>query len=249
MSEQIAPYLQLGIDMPSLAQSTAEDRHNLLRPALDILSKSIVKDYGSSDSSWFSRMAAQLMDRVGLKKAQRKTISDAVVSGWATGPIIDSFTGAMALAGSIVRTPGRYGQPDGSNSASKHSYSSSTASSSSTSTTNSLENQKGNKGTGSGLAEVGETNEMIHPSVLYRMQKMPDYKPAALDGFTRSLRSDGAGYVWVNKKSNASIPEYAIHPGDSFTRFLAGQDITKSDSIGAAAFLGEIDRAVTALAP
>jgi hypothetical protein len=241
MSEQIAPYLQLGTDLPSLARTTNEDRHNLLRPVLDMLSGTVVKDYGNSDTSWIMRTAARLMDSIGLKKAQRKTISESVVSGWATGPVIDSFTGAMALAGSIIRTPGRYQQSEGSDSVAPSSTS--ITSHSSRSKAKLLNENREGRSTGPVAPEVGNTSETIHPSVYYRMQKLPGYKPAALDGFSRSLRSDGKGYEWVSKQGDAVIPEYNIHPGDSFTRFLAEKDVAKSDGVGAAAFLSGIDQA------
>jgi hypothetical protein len=56
-----------------------------------------------------------LLDKTGLKKAQLRKVADGVVNGWATGTIVDSCTGTMAIAGAIPRTPGRYREHRGGN--------------------------------------------------------------------------------------------------------------------------------------
>jgi len=105
MCEQVAPYLQFDGDLMSLAQSSVSDRFNLITPILKKISEG-VKDYGGN---WVTSKGWQLLDKAGLKKAGLKTIPLGAVNGWATGPIVDSFTGTMTAAGSIIRTPGAYG--------------------------------------------------------------------------------------------------------------------------------------------
>ncbi|KAF4974178.1 hypothetical protein FZEAL_8883 [Fusarium zealandicum] len=107
MCEQVAPYLQLSElgNLHALGQSAVEDRYNLLKPLLEDIRNGEEKDFGSGPLT--SRISATL-DRTGLKKADVRKISDEAISGWATGPIVDSFTGVMIAAGSVDRTPGRY---------------------------------------------------------------------------------------------------------------------------------------------
>ncbi|ETS83897.1 hypothetical protein PFICI_05773 [Pestalotiopsis fici W106-1] len=105
MCEQIAPYLQLrGGNLSQLAKDTVEDRYNLMRPALDSVARGD-KDYGSH---WLLSKARAALDYTGIHTAQPKKVADDTVYGWAIGPIVDSFTGAMMAAGSEDRTPGRY---------------------------------------------------------------------------------------------------------------------------------------------
>ncbi|KAI0168356.1 hypothetical protein BJ166DRAFT_254937 [Pestalotiopsis sp. NC0098] len=105
MCEQIAPYLQLrGGDLLTLATDTVEDRVNLIRPALASVARGD-KDYGSH---WIWSKAWAALDYTKIHTAQLKKVANDAVNGWATGPIVDSFTGAMRAAGSEHRTPGRY---------------------------------------------------------------------------------------------------------------------------------------------
>lgn len=105
MCEQIAPYLQLrGGDLLTLATDTVEDRVNLIRPALASVARGD-KDYGSH---WIWSKAWAALDYTKIHTAQLKKVANDAVNGWATGPIVDSFTGAMMAAGSEHRTPGRY---------------------------------------------------------------------------------------------------------------------------------------------
>jgi hypothetical protein len=104
MCEQVAPYLQFDGDLGTIARSAVEARFNLITPVLRTLEKG-EKDYGSN---WVMKNAWKALDMTGVKKAQLKTLANNVVNGWATGPIVDSFTGSMAAAGSITRTPGQY---------------------------------------------------------------------------------------------------------------------------------------------
>jgi hypothetical protein len=104
MVEQVAPYLQFVEDLCSLGYDTVTDRNNLIHPVLERLSKN-EKDFGTQ---WVMKKAWELLDATSLKKAQLRKIASEVVNGWATGPIVDSFTGSMAVAGSIPRTPGQY---------------------------------------------------------------------------------------------------------------------------------------------
>lgn len=101
MCEQVAPHLELSKD---IHWEAVEDRSKLIRPLLDEIEKG-EKDYGNHA---LFKNAWKVLDKTGVVKAQTKKIEDGVVNGWATGPIVDSFQGGMALAGSIVRTPGDY---------------------------------------------------------------------------------------------------------------------------------------------
>ncbi|KAI1848423.1 hypothetical protein JX265_008795 [Neoarthrinium moseri] len=106
MCEQVAPYLQLDTDLDTLARGAVEDRYSLMRPALDAMAKADKDALGSPLSS----KGLGLLEKAGLKKAQVKGISKEVINGWATGPIVDSYAGLMAFAGSVPRTPGRYAE-------------------------------------------------------------------------------------------------------------------------------------------
>ncbi|KAF4449657.1 peptidoglycan-containing protein [Fusarium austroafricanum] len=198
MCEQVAPYLQFVEDgsLVDLGKLAVQDRYNLLKPLLTNIQNGDEKDFGPGPLS--SRIAASL-DRTGIKKADVRKIPEETVSGWATGPIVDSFTGAMIAGGSIDRVPGNYTKDD-----------------------------KGR--------ELGETYEMIHPCVKYRMNKIPSYKPKSLRGFERTTYS-GKGYVWT--KGNVKIPEFVIKTGDAFSRHVAEQD--RSAGGNAREFLKSID--------
>jgi hypothetical protein len=105
MCEQIAPYLQLqGGDLLTLAKNTVEDRFNLIHPVLASAAQG-KKDYGSN---WILSKGWAALEYTGIYEAPLKKVADDVVNGWATGPIVDSFTGHMAVMGSRTRTPGRY---------------------------------------------------------------------------------------------------------------------------------------------
>ncbi|KAF5026482.1 hypothetical protein F66182_1404 [Fusarium sp. NRRL 66182] len=107
MCEQVAPYLQFfeGGSLSELGKSTVEDRYNLLKPLLTDIQNGEEKDYGPGPLS--SRIAAHL-DRSGIIKVDVRKIPEETLTGWATGPIVDSFTGAMIAAGSVDRAPGTY---------------------------------------------------------------------------------------------------------------------------------------------
>ncbi|KAF5553007.1 hypothetical protein FNAPI_6925 [Fusarium napiforme] len=198
MCEQVAPYLQFVEDgsLSELGKSAVQDRYNLLKPLLTNIQNGDEKDYGPGPLS--SRISASL-DRTGIKKADVRKIPEETVSGWATGPIVDSFTGAMIAGGSVDRVPGNYTKDD-----------------------------KGR--------EIGDTYEMIHPCVKYRMSKIPSYKPKALRGFERTT-DGGRGYVWT--KGNVKIPEFVVKTGDAFSRHVAEQD--RSAGGNARDFLQKID--------
>ncbi|RGP79106.1 hypothetical protein FLONG3_2788 [Fusarium longipes] len=183
MCERVAPYLQFaeGDSLRDLGKSAVQDRYNLLKPLLTNIQNGDEKDFGGGLLT--SRIAASL-DRTGIKKAEVRKIPEETISGWATGPIVDSFTGAMIASGSIDRTPGGYSKDD-----------------------------KGR--------ELGDTYEMIHPCVQYRMNKVSSYKPKALRGFERTT-SNGKGFVW--KKGGIQIPEFVIKTEDAFSRYIAEQD-------------------------
>lgn len=201
MCEQVAPYLQFVEDgsLGELGKSAVQDRYNLLKPLLTNIQNGDEKDYGPGPLS--SRIAASL-DRTGIKKADVRKVPEETISGWATGPIVDSFTGAMIAGGSVDRVPGNYTKDD-----------------------------KGR--------EIGDTYEMIHPCVKYRMSKIPSYKPKALRGFERTA-DGGKGFVWT--KGNVKIPEFVIRTGDAFSRHVAEQD--RSPGGNARDFLKSIDTVV-----
>lgn len=106
MCERVAPYLNLSEDgtLGTLASDSVQDRWKLIQPVMEEVKRG-EKDYGNH---WIMKRAWSALDKTGLKKAQVKKIADDVVNGWATGPMVDSFTGAVVAAGSIIRTPGQY---------------------------------------------------------------------------------------------------------------------------------------------
>lgn len=110
MCERVAPYLSLSDDgtLSTLASDGVGDRWKLIQPVLEEVKRGD-KDYGNH---WIMKRAWTALDKSGLKKAQVKSVADGVVNGWATGPIVDSFTGTMVAAGSIIRTPGQYTKDD-----------------------------------------------------------------------------------------------------------------------------------------
>lgn len=81
-----------------------------------LLVKPVMNDFAKSPPKDFGGLATQLLwrtlDYVCLWKAELKKINEAAISGWATGPIHDSFEGALILTGSKIRTPGRYRYDD-----------------------------------------------------------------------------------------------------------------------------------------
>lgn len=105
MVEQVSPYVQFVEDLYSLGYDTVTDRKKLIHPVLDRFTKGEVKNYGTN---WFMQKASQFLNATGLKPAEIRSVADSVVHGWATGPIVDSYTGSMVIAGSITRTPGQY---------------------------------------------------------------------------------------------------------------------------------------------
>ncbi|KAH6961361.1 hypothetical protein HG530_005182 [Fusarium avenaceum] len=111
MCEQVAPYLQLNKDgnLGDLGKSAVQDRLNLLKPLLTNIQSGSEKDFGPGILT--SRIAASL-DRTGIRKADVRKVPEETISGWATGPIVDSFTGAMIASGSVDRSPGNYSKDD-----------------------------------------------------------------------------------------------------------------------------------------
>ncbi|ETS85953.1 hypothetical protein PFICI_03978 [Pestalotiopsis fici W106-1] len=88
-------------------------------------------------------------------------------------------------------------------------------------------------------AKLGKTNEMIHPSVQYRMQRRPEYRPEPLKGFTRQQTDHG--FQW--KQGEIVVPEYRIKSSDVFSRYIVDQDSLKGES-QASKFVREIDQAI-----
>lgn len=203
MCEQISPYLQLDKNLLSLASNAVQDRYELIHAPLQPLPPA---PPAKAIGGWLEKKTSGLLEKTGLKETTFKQASQEVQYGWATGPIIDSFSGSMALAGSTTRSPGRYD----------------------------VDKTTGEK--------LGKTNEMIHPSVQYRRDKITSYKPDSLKGFSRQ-QIPGKGFEWSDGR--ITIPEYVIKPEDAFTRYIAEQD--KLQPAGRAAdFIHGIDRAVGA---
>jgi hypothetical protein len=194
MCERIAPYVQLDTNLIKLASNSIQERYDLISSSLQAPRK--------TPKLTLMKKALSLFNWKCNGKPQDGARKD-VQYGWASGPIVDSFTGAMVVAGSTIRTPGRY-QDDES------------------------------KGVG-----IGKTHEMIHPSVQYRMQKIPNYRPAALKGFIRQQTVNG--FEW--RKGDITIPEFVIKPEDKFSRYLVDQEKLEGNA-EAADFIEAIDQAL-----
>jgi len=108
MVEQLKPHLTFDINVAQLA---TEDRFLLMRPVVDELINKNTKNH------WLIKKINENIanpatitpdlwhdDKVTLK---RVLAADAL-TGWATGPIIDSFTEKYKATGSQHRTPGEY---------------------------------------------------------------------------------------------------------------------------------------------
>ncbi|KAK8134075.1 hypothetical protein PG984_006087, partial [Apiospora sp. TS-2023a] len=231
MCEQVAPYLQLDVDLGSLARAAVADRYNLIKPVLDRIAHG-EKDYGSN---WLTRKGWEALDRSGLKKAQLKHVANDVVNGWATGPIVDSFSGTMTIAGAVYRTPGRYVEYK----------------------------EKGKSPVKLGKTHE-MIHPSVKYRKEKKEKATPPYDPEGLKGFRRDVRksadpkryewtgSGKSGFEWTMTKEGGddaipevSIPEYLIKPEDVFSRFVAMQDTSEADD-SASDFIGKIDKAVGA---
>jgi len=214
MCEQVAPYLQLSGDLGTVALSTVEDRFNLISPVLRRLDQG-VKNYGTN---WVMKRAWMALDKTGVKKAQLKQVELNVVNGWATGPIVDSFTGEMRAAGSIPRTPGRYGEKK-------------------LGMTNEMIHPC--------VKYRMEKDTKYKPLPLdgFSRALLNENEKGFLWANKRGLVEEKKnGYAW--KKGEVIIPEYIIKPEDSFTRHVAMQDCLIEN--GASDFIGRIDRDIGA---
>jgi len=103
-------------------------------------------------------------------------------------------------------------------------------------------------------ANKGRTNEYIHPTVAYRMDRLADedkYEPVALKGFerkkvtTEEKQADGSvkevvSYEWVKAKGNVRIPEYKIRGPFGETRGNIERECIVSPS--ACAWIGKLDK-------
>ncbi|KXJ94960.1 hypothetical protein Micbo1qcDRAFT_230335 [Microdochium bolleyi] len=101
MCEQIKPFLQLE---EKLEKHAVDDRLRLIVPAVAEINKGKTKAYRKTITPFLWRA----LDYTGIWRAAYHTIPPSTVFGWATGPIIDSFAGAIRLAGAKWRTPGQY---------------------------------------------------------------------------------------------------------------------------------------------
>jgi hypothetical protein len=107
--------------------------------------------------------------------------------GYASGPIVDSYTMQYWLTRSTTRTPGQYA----------------------------LQTRTGHSDSDASTTPKSKswTCETIHPSVWIRQQVLrlkgePAYDPPALSGFRRDSTENG--YVWRNKDTGVTIEEHAI---------------------------------------
>jgi len=108
MISMLSPHLSFLPSAPALANN---DRFLQMRPAVDDLIRTgntshwLMKKIHANIANTASN-TPDLWSDDGLT-LKRVLAADALV-GWATGPIIDSFTGTMTLGGSRYRTPGGY---------------------------------------------------------------------------------------------------------------------------------------------
>ncbi|KAJ1330881.1 DUF2235 domain-containing protein [Microdochium nivale] len=102
MCDKIKPFLRFE---DKLRKRTVGDRMAMVNPILAELKLTGAKDFGSGITKSFWKFADAVVPGY---KAPKKTVSDLTTCGWATGPIVDSFTAEYYLAKNIVRTPGQY---------------------------------------------------------------------------------------------------------------------------------------------
>ena len=111
MMARLEPYLQF---VPLAPKIATEDRFLQMGPVVDELIES------ENTSHWLMRkIQANIADEKiytpdlwkgeeNNKATLKRVLAIDALTGWATGPIIDSYTGKMALAGDKHRTPGEY---------------------------------------------------------------------------------------------------------------------------------------------
>ncbi|KXJ85610.1 hypothetical protein Micbo1qcDRAFT_221916 [Microdochium bolleyi] len=102
MCEQVKPFIRFE---DKLRKRSVRDRMALVVPVLAELAAGGNRDFGKL--SW-ARPFWRALDSVGIVAAKKKEIPNTTLCGWAEGPIIDSYAGAVKLTGSITRTPGEY---------------------------------------------------------------------------------------------------------------------------------------------
>lgn len=214
MIEQASPYLQFNRDV---ATTVVEDRMTLILPILKSLAQTQAEAATHESHGFimkaFERLTAtsahaQTPEEQAKVAAQSATLAaDAyrASNGWATGPLVDTFTGAMTIAGSVTRTPGRYNVKDdaGNN----------------VGVTNeqihpSVKYRFDQRKVWSKALEGFQRNDV-------------DVKTTDADGKEITRR----GFEWVSA-DGVTIPEYVIKPEDAFTRYVASLDDT-SDQLEA----------------
>lgn len=166
-----------------------EERKSLIDSALIKIARS---ETGRS-GNWLASRASEFLNWTGLKKAPPKQVSAEIVHGWATGPIIDSFTGTLVLAGSTVRTPYRYA----------------------------ADNSSGIEYDQSRDATREMIHPSVAYRMRKKPAGEDRYQPKALAGFERRpIKTErDKGFEWSN--GDCAIPEYHISTGDVFSRRLA----------------------------
>ncbi|KAH7034650.1 uncharacterized protein B0I36DRAFT_381542 [Microdochium trichocladiopsis] len=246
MIEQASPYLQFN---PNLAQTIVEDRMTLITPILKTLAHTRAEEAAAHESHWAITKAFEyIASSTHLYKpshshsatehadmqAQAATLAAAAYrasNGWATGPIVDSFTGVMKIAGSVTRTPGRYNKKD------------------------SAGNDIGvtNEQIHPSVKYRFDKRDEWSPALKgFQRRETTVQVPGGADGQTRTEKR----FEWYNA-DGVRIPEYVIKAEDVFTRYVANLDDTTDEKKqqgvpgsviaapgdGAASrFLGGIDR-------
>lgn len=134
MIEQVAPYLQFSTNLP---QTVIEDRMTLITPILKDIAHTQAEaalapaahnheshwaitrafEYIASSAHLYTPAHTNTLSTTEKKQIEAQTASLAAAAyrasnGWATGPIVDSFTGVMKVLGSVTRTPGQYNKKD-----------------------------------------------------------------------------------------------------------------------------------------
>ncbi|KAJ1333196.1 DUF2235 domain-containing protein [Microdochium nivale] len=226
MIEQVSLYLQFNAN---LAQTVVEDRMALITPILKDLAHSRAEAAATHESHWAitrafeyiassahlyqasHAQAARDEDKAKIE-AQTATLAAAAYrasNGWATGPTVDTFSGAMKLAGSVTRTPGRYSRKDGAGN------------------DVGATNEQIHPCVKYRFGQRKETS----PALAGFQRREADAQVASDDG--TSVRTEKR-FEWVGA-DGVRIPEYVIRADDVFTRYLASLDDTSDQKQGGAA--------------
>ncbi|KXJ88199.1 hypothetical protein Micbo1qcDRAFT_190014 [Microdochium bolleyi] len=208
MIEQASPYLQFN---PNLPQTIVEDRMTLITPILKDLAHTRA-EAATHESHWaitraFEYLASSTHAHSAADKAKIETQTATLAAaayrasnGWATGPIVDSFTGVMKIAGSVTRTPGRYNRKDDAGN------------------DVGVTNEQIHPSVKYRFDQRGEWS----PALEGFTRREATVEVPSADG--QSVEAQKR-YVWSNA-DGVTVPEYVIRSGDVFTRYVASLDDT-----------------------